>query len=300
MDVVLLTLADAGSGHGERVPVLRCRDALRDGGADVETRTATSDREIDEVLQRQAEGARLIVAAESDGQVRAVMRRMMRRYADPPSRRSPTLPDDRTLPDLPTIGILPLDPTGPCGASSPEGVTDLADRLGLPRSPEEVAAAVLSGRERRVDLLRNDGGSLTLHGALVGGTDEAGRMVTWRARIEVDDAVLSDGREPLLACAVANADGYADLDELPLVTTADPADGVLNVGVAVPVYNVGRFGFGLLQRRRFRIEVRRAKGRAVAITPREHVPCLDDGVATTLTRKRTWWMERAAWAVYTS
>jgi hypothetical protein len=74
---------------------------------------------------------------------------------------------------------------------------------------------------------------------------------------------------------------------LPLVVTADPADGVLDVGVALPD---GR-----------RIEVRRARGRAVSVALRSReVPYTDDGVDGTLSRKRTWWMERGAWAVYTA
>ena len=49
-----------------------------------------------------------------------------------------------------------------------------------------------------------------------------------------------------------------------------------------------------------RFEVRRAHGRAVAIIPRDaDVPFLDDGVEGTLNRKRSWWMERGAWAVFT-
>ena len=47
--------------------------------------------------------------------------------------------------------------------------------------------------------------------------------------------MLSDGDEPLLACVVANAAGYAELDGLPLLTAADPADGRVEVAVAVPV-----------------------------------------------------------------
>ena len=73
--------------------------------------------------------------------------------------------------------------------------TDLAAQLGLPRTPAAVAAAVLGSTVRRLDLLRNDGGSVTVDGALVGGTDGDGGAVPWRGRIEVDDAVLSDGTD---------------------------------------------------------------------------------------------------------
>ena len=278
--MVLLTLDDGCL----RTPVLACRDALVAEGAEVSTIIATSDAELDEVVARldgpprpdgltwpaQA-GPRLVVAAAAAGQVRAVVRRMVRRYASPPSRRPPDLAPDRTLPDLPPIGVLPL-----YGARLFDLPTDPA-----PTDPAEVAKAVLHGRPVRLDLLRNDAGSVTLEGALIGGS------TPWSARIEVDDAVLASSDEPVAACAIGNGDRYATLDGLPLVPGADPTDGVLNVAVAVPVRH----------RRQVRIEVRRACGRAVSVTPAAEVPFEDDGVAGTLDRKRSWWIERGAWAV---
>ena len=282
-DVVLLTLAEAPAegcaNAGPRVPVLACRDALVASGASVEIVTAASDSDIDEVLDREA---RLVVAATSDGQVRAVVRRMTRRYSPSPSERPESLPADRTLPDLPPIGILPM------------GEVDLVTRLGLPVEPASVAAAVLGGQVRRLDLLRNDGGSVTLDGALFGAADEQGRAVRWRARVEVDDAVLSDGQDQLLACVVGNAGGYAEFDGLPLMVDPDPADGVVEVAVALPVAQRPVLG-----KPRVRVEVRRARGRAASVTPHEdEMPYLDDGVAGRLTRRRSWWVEPGAWAVY--
>jgi hypothetical protein len=286
-----------------RVPVLACADALTARGARVEMVTARSDAEIDEVLARldgppRSDGltwpdpdskTRLVVATASDGQLRAVVRRLVRRYAPPPSRRPADLPANRTVPDLPTVGVLPLDPAR-SGTHR-----DLAAQLGLPRDPAAVAAAVLDGTARRLDLLRNDGGSVTLDGALLGAADDAGRPLHWRARVEVDDAVLSDGDEPIMACAVGNAGGYARLDDVALLADPDPTDGRLEVAVAVPV--VTRTVLG---RKRVRLEVRRARGRAVAVVPRdEKVPFLDDGVESELSRKRSWWTEPGAWAVWT-
>jgi hypothetical protein len=272
--VVILTL-DEGCA-APRVPVLACRDALRAAGAEDDLVSAGSDAEIDAALA--ADGARLIVAAAADGQVRAVVRRLMRKHAPALSERPAGLPADRTVPDLPPFGLLPLDPTGP----------DLASRLGLPRDPATVAAATLAGHARRFDLLRNDGGSLTLDGTLLGGSDGKGRAVPFRAAVNVDDAVLSTGREQLIAAVVANAAGYSTFDGLPLLVDPRPSDGVLDVAVALAVR----------RRRRVVVEVRRGRGRAVAVTPRAELPFLDDGVAGTLSRKRTWWMERAAWGVY--
>jgi hypothetical protein len=300
--VVLLSL-DEGTGCGgdgcgcdsgraaPRVPVLACGDALTGAGARVEVVTAGSDQEIDDVIARldgparadgltwPAEaGPRLVVAAAADGQLRAVLRRMVRRYAPPPSRRPDELAGDRTVPDLPPIGVLPLYPSGLLG---------LPGRLGLPTDPADVAKAVLHGSAARLDLLRNDAGSVTLDGALIGGS------APWAGLVEVDDAVLATPTEQVLACAVANADGYATVDGLPLTPGADPTDGVVNVAVAVPVVGRSRWG-----RREIRVEVRRARGRAVAVTPAADVPFVDDGVNGVLGRKRSWWTERAAWSVF--
>ena len=283
----MLSLAADGACGSPRVAALTCQDALRAAGAEVSLVTAGSDAEVDEaitVLEPGRKRARVVVACATDSELRAVLRRLVRRYAPTPGKRPDDLPADRTLPDLPPIGVLPLDPSGK---------DDLAARLGLPRDPGEVARAVIGGQVRRLDLFRTDAGSVTLHGALLGGATDDGQAVAWHGRIDVDDACLSDGSEPILACAVVNA-GASAVDGLPLVVAADPADGRLDVAVAVPVRTRSP-----LRRAKVRIEVRRARGRAVAVTPREDVPYVDDGVTGTLTRKRTWWMERAAWAVYT-
>ncbi|MCM0674659.1 hypothetical protein NCC78_08155 [Micromonospora phytophila] len=304
--------AEAGSAQAKteercetpRVPVLACADALTARGARVETVTARSDAEVDEVLARldgppRADGltwpdpdskTRLVVATANDAQLRAVLRRLVRRYAPPPSRRPDDLAGNRTVPDLPPIAVLPLDPA----RSTTQ--RDLAAQLGLPRDPAAVAAAVLDGTARRLDLLRNDGGSVTLDGALLGAADEGGRPLHWRGRVEVDDAVLSTGDEPLMACAIGNAGGYARLDDVTLLGNPDPTDGLVEVAVAVPVVTRSALG-----RKRVRLEVRRARGRAVSVVPRDgKVPFLDDGVEGELSRKRSWWTEPGAWAVWTA
>jgi hypothetical protein len=313
-DVVILSLAEGagdscGGGCGScgsacatpRVPVLQCAEALTERGARVETVQAGSDAEIDAVLARfdgepRPDGltwpdpdskARLVIATALDGQLRAVLRRLVRRYAPPPSKRPADLAADRTVPDLPAVALLPLDVAN---------TTDLAAQLGLPRAPAEVAAAVLAGRVRRLDLLRNDGGSVTLDGALLGGSDDDGRAVPWRGRVEVDDAVLSDGEDPILACVIGNGGGYAEFDGLRLLADGDPTDGRVEVAVAVPKIIKQRFRGTKVQ-----VEVRRARGRAVSVLPRDgEVQFLDDGVGGSTTRKRSWWTEPGAWAVYAS
>jgi hypothetical protein len=240
--------------------------------------TANSDADIDAALNSDK---LLILATSTDGELRAVLRRLVKRYAPPPGQRTADVPADRTVPDLPPIGVLPLD-------TSP-----LVELLRLPKDPADVAAAVLGKRTRRLDLLRTDAGSVTVHGALLGASDNTGRALTWQARIEVDEVVLTDGKEPIMAVAVANGSGYATFDGLPLAPGAVPDDGKLDVAVAVPVASKG------LLKSKVGVEVRRARGRAVGITPKiEKLPYVDDGVEGTIPKRRNWWVERGAWAVY--
>src|SRR5690606_40003797 len=125
---------------------------------------------------------------------------------------------------------------------------------------------------------------VTVEGALFAWADRTGRAVVFTARVDVDHARLSDGDEPLLATAVAKGGGYARTEGLLLVTTARPDDGALDVAVALPVRHRWR--------RRVRVEVRRARGRAVTVHPTGgSVPCLDDGVAAEVSRARSWWVE---------
>ncbi|ADD45604.1 hypothetical protein [Stackebrandtia nassauensis] len=268
MDVTVLSLVNGPTGCGTRTPVLACVDALKAAGARVELAEADDDAGIDTVVTGDA---RIVVAADTDAQVRAVLRRAVRCLAPPPSSRPDDLPGDRTVPDLPPLAILPL-------AQTP----DLVAALKLPDTPEAVAAAVIGGAVKRTDLLRNDAGGVTVHGVRVGGGD-----TPWRGKIALDDAILTAGQEALVTCVVANADGYGEVDGLPL-SQPDPCDGKLDVAVAVPFVHRGLF------KRRTRVEVRRAAGRAVEITPVDPVPFVDDGVVGELRRKRTWWMERAA------
>ena len=59
------------------------------------------------------------------------------------------------------------------------------------------------------------------------------------------------------------------------------------VAIAVPVVTRSLF-----RGKRVRVEVRRARGRAVAVSPRDgELPFLDDGVAGGMSRKRSWWIE---------
>ncbi|MGH3546361.1 MAG: diacylglycerol kinase family protein, partial [Mycobacteriales bacterium] len=247
MDAVILA-----PGSHTRVPVLTCADALRgqsviDG---VDVLPADSDSDIDAALSRVQQNKSRLVVAGGDGVLRAVVRRMVRRAARRTTVTSGTvtsgtvtsqaradqsghtaesklsaLPEHRTINDLAPLGLLPLD-------TQPQ-LPSLARSLELPSSPAEVAAAVGGGKTRRLDLFRSDHGGVTLHGILLGTTitDDASvdRLVAWQAHVEVDDTTLTSGDEPVLACAIANANGYAQLAGLPLLETTDPADGTVAI-----------------------------------------------------------------------
>lgn len=286
MHVVILAPGAVG-----RVPVRAFADALRAHGVDVGLADADSDAEIDTVLHgiTTTDGAspstvekRLVIAG-SDGVVRAVVRRMVRQALAQPRHRPTDLPPNRTIGDLPAIGLLPLPADGP----------SLTSALSLPTTAQQLADAMLSGATQRLDLLRNDAGSVTLHGALLGGANEHGRSVPWRGTINVDDAVLTDGTDHVLACAIGNAAGYASIAGLPLLDVVDASDGQLQVGIAIA--------------RQQTVEVRRARGRAVTVhahaasdTNSAELPFTDDGVDGVLRRRKTWWVEPGAWAVFTT
>ncbi|MFC4334140.1 diacylglycerol kinase family protein [Salininema proteolyticum] len=258
---------------GVRTQVLHFVDAMKKRGLETELVTASEVKEVDPFVERT--DARLVVAAESDAQLNAIVSRAVRRLAPPPSGRPEDMRRDRTVPDLPAIGVLPL-------AETPE----LVKELGLPKDGEALAEALADGRVLRTDLLRHDGGGVVVNGVRLGGGDKP-----WSGLVNLDESVLTQPGEVVLACTVAVAGTYGRSDGMELVD-ADPADGRLDVAVAVPV-TVGRF------RKRTRVEIRRGRGRAVAITPTESAVTVSDGVVDKLSRKRTWWIEPQAAGWYT-
>ncbi|HLU29863.1 MAG TPA: hypothetical protein VKZ65_15635 [Glycomyces sp.] len=269
MNVVVLTLVESNcADSGPRTQTLHLIDELKRLGAEVRTVAASTPREIDPALEDPE--ARIVLAADTDEQVNAVVARMVRRLAPAPSARPDDLPAGRTIPDLPPLAILPL-------GTSP----GLVERFDLPSKPEDVAGAAVNGTVLRTDLMRHDGGGVCLDGVRLGGGDRP-----WRGVVNLDDMVLTDGTEQILACVVANADGYAAADDM-VLAEPDPTDGRIDVAVAIPIL-VGRL------RKRVRIEVRRARGRAVAVAPNDGVTFISDGLVDELGRKRTWWVEPGA------
>ena len=192
----------------------------------------------------------------------------------PPSKRPADLPPNRTVFDLPPLSVLPLAPAVPA----------LVSALDLPATRPTWPRPLWPAAERRLGSApqRRRLGDAARVPAWWG---RPGQAAPFRARIEVDDTVLTDGDETVLACAVRNA-GPSDVDGLPLVWThARTTD-----------WSRSRSPFRSLRRRLIRqadvrVEVRRARGRAMSVTPRE---AISDPLTTggrTLTRKRSWWTE---------
>ena len=285
------TMSPCATRRDPRVPVLACRDALAPGwrrGGDDRGLLRRGHRRGPQAV-RPGDGLTwrgpAVVATASDAQLRAVLRRMVRRYAPPPAAAPPTSPGNRTVPDLPPLGILPL---------TPGGATDLVAQLGLPLDPAAVAAAVLAGRTRRLDLLRNDGGSVTLDGALSAPRTSPAGPCTGAAGSRSTTPSSPTATSRCWPARSATPAGTPSLDGLPLLTDADPADGrstwpwrcrwsPVAAGDASdalrgpPGERPGRRGD----------------------SPRLGRAVLDDGVEATLNRKRTWWIEPQAWAVFT-
>ena len=193
----------------------------------------------------------------------------------------------RTVPDLPADRRAAARP-GARPTWSPRS-------WACPATRPTVAAAVLGGRVRRLDLLRNDGGSVTLDGCCSAASTTAAGRCTGAGRVEVDDAVLTDGEEPVLACAVAQRRRVRD------------AGRAAAAGRRRPGRRPGRRGGRGAGGRTGRCCARPACGsrcagpgaarwRSPRATTSFHF--VDDGVAGELTRKRSWWIEPGAWAVY--
>jgi diacylglycerol kinase (ATP) len=286
VDTLLLTSPGAGSADDESLAAA-VAVLTEDGAVEV---TETSSREsLDAALDRLAD--RRLVLAGGDGSLHQLVKRLWRRGE---------------LANVP-IGLLPMG-TG----------NDFARYLDLPLDPAAAARTVLSGRARWFDLIRSDGGGgVVVNAVHLGMGAEAaeragaykGRLGKlayplgavaslfgprgWRLHVNVDDTVLADGSHKLLMVAIGNGSSIGG--GAALFPRADAGDGKLDVLVLGPVGSAGAGTGG----QPFRL-VRRARGRAVSVTPGKgvEVGVNVDGDVGTLRGRRSWWVEQAAWSVY--
>ncbi len=198
---------------------------------------------------------------------------------------------------------------------------DLARALGLPLDPAEAAHVVLSCPPRPLDLLVDADGAVVVNAVHVGvgaaaaaaagrwkprlgpaayplGAVLAGvRVPGWRLRVVVDGAVVADGHRRSLMVAVGNGRGIGG--GTPVMPTADPQDGLLDVLVSYatgPLARV-RFGAALAAGSHLRDrDVRWARGRTVSVSG-EPVEANADGELGGPARSRTWTVEPGAWSL---
>lgn len=287
----LLVVTNAAAGTADDENVSAALDVLR-AGADVRVEACSDPDELDGLL-RDRDGRRLVLVG-GDGSVHTA--------ATVLRRRGELSPDD-------AVGLLPLG-TG----------NDLARTLGVPLSPSEAAAALLSGRDRPLDLLVDDTGGVVVNAVHlgvgaeaaerasslkdrlgkaaypVGGAVAGAREPGWTVRVEVDGQVLVDGEAALLVgvCNGRSIGGGAEL-----APGAEPDDGLLDVVVATSTGPLSRLGFGLAMRDGDHVErddVRTVTGRKVTVRG-VGLPVNADGELGDPVTERTWSVLPRAWSL---
>lgn len=286
-DVDSLLLASAKAGSAEQATLDAVRDVLAEDGA-VEVALTSERAGLDAALD--VRGGRRLVLAGGDGSLHVLVERLRKRGE---------------LSDVP-VGLVPLG-TG----------NDFARHLELPLDPAEAARAILTGRPRRLDVLRSDrGGGVVVNAVHLGKGAEAaersgalkhrlGKLAYplgavasvfgprgWRLHVNVDDEVLSDGEHRVVMVAIGNGSSIGG--GTPIFPAADASDGALDVLVLGPGGS-GATGTG---GQPFRL-MRRGRGRAVTVTPAPGVTVgvNADGELSELNRRRSWWVDPAAWSV---
>lgn len=236
----LLLITNTDAGGGQQVGLEVALGVLRED-ADVEVASTGNPGELDGVLHRA--GCRSIVVAGGDGSLHAVVSALHRRHELA----------DRTL------ALIPLG-TG----------NDFARTLGIPLEPGEAAAALMSGKPRRMDLIVDELGGVVVNSVHAGASAQASRRgARWkerlgpygfgifgypigaamaavrppfiRMRIEADGEVIADMDQHVLMVAVGNGASVGGGTEL--TPDADPRDGKLDVMVSLATGPLERLGY---------------------------------------------------------
>ncbi|PSL08300.1 diacylglycerol kinase family enzyme [Haloactinopolyspora alba] len=246
--LLVITNGHAGSSGGASrdavVAALRAR-------ADVHVARLDDLSELASVLERHEQ--RMPVVLGGDGSVHAVVAALYRLGQVDQGNRG--------------LGIVPMG-TG----------NDLARTLNLPLDPLAAAEVVVSGRERRLDVLTDDAGGVVANAVHLGvGADAARRAAPlkrrlgrfaypfgslcagmldqgWPLRIRLDGDVVADGRRRVLMVALGN--GVTIGGGAPVAPHASPDDGYVDLVVS---YSTGwwarmAYGFALARGRHPRRE----------------------------------------------
>lgn len=218
----LVALVNDAAGSAERDRVAAACDVLRAAG-EVDVAATADEDDVDAVIADLDE--RLLVVFGGDGSLHLAVERL-----DAAGQLAAT-----------TLALVPLG-TG----------NDLARGLGIPLDPLDAAETIVTGRDRRLDLLRYEGGVCinAMHagvgvdaaqrsadlkermgalayplGALAAGVSAAG----WALDVRADGEPLATAAEPLLLLAIANGPSFGGGTRIAPV--ADPGDGRLDVVV---------------------------------------------------------------------
>jgi diacylglycerol kinase family enzyme len=294
----LLVVLNRGAGTADDEAIEAALAELRTGASVTVAATADQAELADAIGNR---GTRRLVVLGGDGSVHAAIRALDHAGGLDPGR---------------PIGIIPRG-TG----------NDLARALGLPLTPVEAAAVVLTGRPRPLDLLRDDDGGLVVNAVHAGvGARASAEAVRFKdrlgavayplgaaiagvtagsaeLRVEVDGQVVSaadwaaDGSTDVLMVGVCNGPTIAG--GTPLAPDALLDDGLAEVVVCTATGPVARatFAAALLSGTHVeRPDVRVVRAREVTFRGGP-VDLVADGELQEAVAARTWRVDHHAWSV---
>lgn len=188
----LLVITNTEAGSADEENVRRAVDVLRDG-ADVQVHRTSMPGDLDGILHRR--GGRTVVVAGGDGSLHTVVSALHRRNEL----------------DSTVIGLVPL------GTAN-----DFAHAIGLPLDPAEAARVVLTGTERRRDLLVDCRGNVVVHRVRIVagrqskrdllGARRSGLRVRVEAEADGQTAVLADFDRPVSWIQVSNGEPVDNTD----------------------------------------------------------------------------------------